>query len=418
MNSMDRVIKKKKWTRQRITTILAIILFVAFLLYLWWSTGTSRLNVEKEKLSISTIQKGVFQEFISIDGSILPIKTYYLDVIEGGTVEKKFIEAGNFVKKGDTILKLANTTLQLDYMSRESQLLALINEKQVAKMTLQQNEINTLNSLADIEYQLSLAKRVYERNAKLVKKNMVSQEEFLQSKDNYLYQKRKRDLAKLDLHQDAGLRVERIGQLDMSIQRMRENLKLAKNTLNNLYIIAPIEGQLSTLKAEIGEAKSAGENVGQIDQNKTFKVSAKIDEHYISRIYEGLKGEFDFNNKTYKLEVNKIYPEVENGEFIVDLQFNNVKPKHIRRGQTLQIRLQLSNEIKAIRIPKGGFYQTTGGRWIFVINEAGTEATRRNIRLGSQNPEYYEVLEGLKPGEKVIISSYEGYENFDKLILK
>jgi HlyD family secretion protein len=415
---MDRVIVKKKWTTQRILTLAGSAILVVFVVYQLLGDTKSKLNVETEKISISSVQKGAFQEFIAIDGAVQPIKTYYLDIIESGTVVKKFVEDGRPVEKGDTILKLTNTTLQLDFMNRESQLLDLMNQRQTTEVNMRQDEIRNLNSIADIDYQLKLAERVYERNKQLIGTNMVSQEDFKQSKDNYEYQKKRYELAQRGLSQDIKLREQRIKQLDESVNRMRKNITLSQSTLDNLYIVSPTDGQLSQLRAEIGEAKQVGENIGQIDDLTGFKVRAGIDEHYISKVYPGLNGEFEFNNKTYQLAIKKIYAEVQQGEFQVDMEFLGEAPKGIRRGQTLQIRLQLSDASQAVLIPRGGFYQTTGGNWIFVVNESGSVAERRNIKLGRQNPKFYEVLEGLKPGEKVIVSSYEGYENIEKLVLR
>ena len=415
---MDRVIEKKKWTTQRILTIAGISLLVLFVLYRLITDTQSKLNVDAEKISIAEIKTGEFQEFIAIDGAVQPIKTYYLDIIESGTVEKKFIEDGRKVREGDTLIKLSNTTLQLDYMNRESQLLDLMNDRQTTDINMRQAEIQTRNQIADIEYQLKLAERIYKRNQELVKTNMVSQEEYAQSKDNFEYQKRRHDLGIRSLNQDQQMRVQRIRQLDESIRRMERNLDLSKNTLNNLYIKAPTDGLLSMLRAEIGEAKQVGENIGQIDDLNGYKVRASIDEHYISKVYDGLNGEFEFNGKNYLLVIKKIYPEVQQGEFQVDMEFANQAPKGIRRGQTLQIRLQLSDSKQAVLVPRGGFYNTTGGNWIFVVSKDGTLAERRNIRLGRQNPKFYEVLEGLKVGDRVVVSSYEGYDKIDQLVIR
>ncbi len=414
---MDRVIEKKKWTTRRIVTIAAVGLGILFVGYRLLSDTQSRLNVSREKIGVSEVTEGPFREFIAIDGTVLPIRTYFLDIIESGTVEKKYLEDGRRVKKGDTILKLANTTLQLDFMNRESQLLDLINQRQTVDINMRQNEILTLNNLADVDFQLKAAEREYIRNQELIKTNMVSQEVFQASKDNFDYQKQRHALGQRSLTQDRQLRVQRIHQLDESIRRMQNNLDLSQNTLDNLYIVAPVDGMLSTLRAEIGEAKQVGENIGQIDVLNGFKVRAGIDEHYISKIYPELPGEFEFNGKTYALLIKKVYPEVESGEFQVDLEFEPKAPEGIRRGQTLQISLQLSDSRQAILIPRGGFYNTTGGNWVFVVGSDG-RATRRDIKIGRQNPRYYEVLEGLQPGEQVVVSSYEGYEPYELLILK
>ncbi len=415
---MDKVIKKKKWTINRIAGLAAIGVFVLFIIYLFLSGRTSKLNVELEKISIATVKEDVFQEFIVVDGTIQPIKTIYLDIIEGGRIERIYIDDGKKVKKGDTILKLSNTTLQIDFINREAQLLNLMNERQNTKINKGQTELNNLGQLAEIELQVKQAEMIFMRNQKLMHDSMISQEEFNTSKNNYDYQRKRYEIGIRTLQENGYLMNERMGLLDQSINRMQKNIDLSQGTLNNLFVISPIDGQLSTLKAEVGESKDAGENIGQIDNLNGFKVSASIDEHYISRIYEGLHAEFDFNGKTFQLNVDKIYPEVQRGTFKVDLVFDETIPQGIRRGQTLQVRLQLGDASQALLIPRGAFYQTTGGNWIFIMNEDGSVAERRSIRLGRQNPRFYEILEGLQIGEKVIISSYEGYQDVEKLILK
>jgi len=414
--TMDRIIKKKKWTPKRYLIFGGIGAFLIFLIYLIINSGTSKLNVEANKITVAKAENGVFQEFIAIDGTVQPIKTIYLDIIEGGRVEKKYVEDGKRVKKGDTILKLSNTTLQIDFINRESQLLNLMDQKQSTKINKGQTEIQALQELAQAEYDMKQAEMIFLRNEKLIRDSMVSREEYTESKNNYELQKNRYQIALQNVRQNKVLMNERIVLLDQSINRMQKNIDLSKNTLGNLYVVAPIDGQLSTLNAEVGESKDAGENIGQIDNLNGYKVRAKIDEHYISRVYVGLAAEFDFNGKTYPLKVSKVYPEVSAGEFTVDLTFGKYIPKEVRRGQTLQIRLQLSDQSQALLIPRGGFYQTTGGQWIFVVE--GDKAKKRVIKLGRQNPKFYEVLEGLQPNEKVIISSYEGYEEVDELILK
>lgn len=416
--NMDRVIKKKKWTPRRILLLVALFLFLTFVIYVWANSGSSKLKVDKNKITMAVIKKDVFQEFIAIDGTVQPIKTVYLDIVEGGRVEKKYMDDGKPVKAGDTILKLSNTTLQIDYINREAQLLGMMNERQNTKINKGQTEVNNLNDLAEIEFQMKQAEMIYLRNEKLIQDSMVSSEEYLQSKNNYEFQQKRYELAQLSLQRNQNLMNERLGLLNQSITRMERNIDLSKSTLSNLYVIAPIDGLLSTLRAEVGESKDAGENIGQIDDLNGFKVRASIDEHYISRIFSGLKAEFDINGKTYALIVKKVYPEVQNGEFEVDLEFDGQVPDGIRRGQTLQIRLQLSDQVQALLVPRGGFYQNTGGNWIFVINDDETVAEKRDIRLGRQNPRYYEILEGLQPNEKVIVSSYANYEEVDELILK
>ena len=415
---MDRKIEKKTWTRKKIALLFAGVLLLCLVVYNFlFADHSSSLNVETDRLTTGTVTSGNFQEFIAIDGAVEPLTTVFLDIVEGGRVERKHADDGQTVTKGDTLLKLSNTTLQMDFMNRESQLFDLVNERSNSEVTMRQDQIKTLNSLAEIEYKLQIAKRKYERNQDLIKDKVIPREEFDQSKDEYNYLIKKRQLAQRSLKQDSVLMRVRLRQLDESIGRMRENIGIARSTLNNLYVIAPISGQLATLKAEVGESKSPGENVGQIDNMDGFKVRANVDQHYISRIAPGLKGEFDFGGKTHSLTISKVLPEVTNGQFAVDMVFEKA-PEGIRRGQTLQIRLNLSGGAQALLLPRGGFYQSTGGSWVFVVDKSGAFAEKRSIKLGRQNPQYYEVLSGLQPGEKVIVSSYDGYGEIQKLKLK
>ncbi|WP_018478949.1 efflux RND transporter periplasmic adaptor subunit [Pontibacter roseus] len=417
---MDRVIEKKKYTPKKIALIAGAALVLVVILYnLLFAEHASKLNVDSKRITVGSVQDGVFQEFIAIDGAVEPLKTFYLDITEGGRVEKIYTDDGRMVEKGDTILKLSNTTLQIDFMTRETQLYDLMNERQNSEITMKQDQIRKMNELAEIEYNLALAERAYTRNKMLIAEKVISQEEFEASKDQYEYLRKRKTLGERSVKQDAQLMDERLRQLDESIRRMDANINMARNTLNNLYVTAPISGQLSTLKAEVGESKGAGENIGQVDDMNGYKVRASIDEHYISRIYPGLEGNFDFNGQNYKLKVAKVFPEVQAGTFQVDMEFDQGStPEGIRRGQTLQIRLNLNDGGKAVLLPRGGFYQSTGGSWVFVVDESGDYATKRNIKLGRQNPKYYEVLDGLEPGDKVVLSSYDSYGDIDRLELK
>ncbi|ARS34358.1 efflux RND transporter periplasmic adaptor subunit [Pontibacter actiniarum] len=416
---MDRVIEKKKATPKKIALIAAGALALVLVLYnLLFAEHSSKLNVDSERITTGQVSEGMFQEFIAIDGSVDPLKSFYLDITEGGRVEKIYTDDGRTVQKGDTILKLSNTTLQIDFMTRETQLYDLMNERQNSEITMKQDLIRKENELAEIEYNLALAKRKYERNKMLIEEKVISREEYEAARDEYEYLNKRKTLAERSVKQDAKLMEDRLKQLDESIRRMEANIGMARNTLNNLYVTAPFTGQLSTLKAEVGESKAPGENIGQIDDLNGYKVKANIDEHYISRVYPGLHGSFDFNGKTYKITVAKVFPEVQNNTFQVDMEFAEGAPEGIRRGQTLQVKLNLNDGGKAVLIPRGGFYQSTGGNWVFVVQEGANYAEKRRIKLGRQNPNYYEVLEGLQPGEKVVLSSYDSYGDIDRLELK
>ncbi|MBK0403970.1 efflux RND transporter periplasmic adaptor subunit [Adhaeribacter sp. BT258] len=417
---MDRILEKKTWTPKKIALIAAGVILAVFLFYtLVFADHKASLNVNNERITIGQTTTGNFQEFIAIDGNVEPLKTIYLDMVEGGRVEKLYTDDGRKINAGDTILKISNSTLQIDFLNRETQLFDLVNERQNSEITMKQDQIKALNALAEIEYNLKQAENKYKRSKNLFAEKVIPQAEYEQTEDEFNYLKRRKELAERSLKQDAELMTKRLRQLDQSINRMQQNINIARSTLSNLYITAPISGQLSTLKAEVGESKTAGENIGQIDDLNGFKVKASIDEHYISKVYPGLKAAFDFNGQTHSVSVAKVFPEVQNGQFQVDLEFPEGKtPEGIRRGQSLQIRLHLSGGDKATLIPRGGFYQSTGGAWAFVVDKSGKFAEKRTIKLGRQNPQYYEVLAGLKPGDQVIVSSYDGYGDIEKLNLE
>ncbi|MCK4417206.1 MAG: HlyD family efflux transporter periplasmic adaptor subunit [Candidatus Latescibacteria bacterium] len=415
---MDRPIEKKRWTPKRIVGLSLIGVLIFITVYGLIKSRGSKLNVAAERLTIVTVNKGPFQEFIPVVGSVLPIKTIYLDAVEGGRVEKLFVEAGSLIRKGDEILKLANTNLLLDIMYREAQLYEQSNNLRNTRLAMEQNRLALRRELVELDYQIQQQERTYDRNTELAKKDLVSQQEYEQAKDEYEYLLKRKDLALETQKQDSVFRRVQIEQLEASVKRMQTNLGLVKQKLENLVIRAPIGGQLTSLYAEIGESKSPGERLGQIDVLEGFKVRAAIDEHYIARIEIGRTGTFDLAGKSYKLMVKKIYPEVREGRFEVDMEFDGASPQGIRRGQTLHIRLELGELSEAVLLSRGGFYQKTGGQWVYVLDPSGAFATKRPIRLGRQNPQVFEVLEGLEPGERVITSTYDSFGDIDKLILK
>jgi HlyD family secretion protein len=416
---MDRIIEKKKWTTKKIITggsILGVLLLIIGSYYL--TSGKSKLNVNTERITISEVKNGTFKEFIPVNGIVLPLTTIYLDAIEGGRVEEKFVEDGAMMKKDDPILKLANTDLELSLSNQETAVFNLLTQMQISRNAAQQNTIMKLNQGTDVESSFNEAERVYLLNKKLYEQQAISQQEFKQSENNYNYCLKKKNLTEKILMQDSVTTNQELNQAKESYLRTQQSLKIMRKKVEDLIVKAPIDGQLTSLDAEIGQNKNKGERLGQIDVVSGFKVRVDIDEHYISRIYNGLVGEFTFNNKDYKLIIHKVYTQVSNGKFQVDMKFEGVLPQGIRRGQTLQIRLALSDETKAMLVPKGGFYQQTGGNWIFKLDESGKLAYKIDIQLGRQNPEYYEVLQGLKEGDKVITSGYDNYEEVQELILK
>ncbi|MEM6642869.1 MAG: efflux RND transporter periplasmic adaptor subunit [Bacteroidota bacterium] len=415
---MDRKIKKKKWTIKRIAIYSGGALLLIFVIYqLLLSGGGTKLNVERSKINIAEVYKGEFREFIPVDGNVLPIKTIRLDAIEGGVVSRKHYDGGILVEKGDTILELANNALLQNFVREETQAFRLVNEVENTKLALQRNQFELKRSLLQLDYQIDAAKDAFLRGKQLFEDNIISEQEYLNLKREHDRLVDNREIQVESNQFDSIASITQIRQSEATLVRTRDNLEMIKKNLENLYIKAPIEGRLSTVDVEVGESIAPGQNIGQIDDLNGFKVRATIDEHYISRIYAGLQGTYPFAGNDYGLEITKVYPEVNNGLFEVDMAMDTI-PGGIRRGQTLQIRLQLSENITAIQIPRGSFYQTTGGNWIFVVEEGGATAERREIKLGRQNPRYYEVVEGLQPGEKVIVSSYKSYEDKDILVIK
>ena len=416
---MDRVIVKKKWSAKRILTIGGIVAVVTLIAASYYFTsGNSKLNVDTERITISEIKKGTFQEFIPVNGVVLPLTTIYLDAVEGGRVEEKYVEDGAVLKKGQPILRLSNTDLQLGLVTQQTNVYNLLTQMQISKNAAQQNTVSKLNQMTDVESQLKEAERIYKLDKHLYNEKVIGSQEYQQAVNNYNYLLQKKKLTDQILQQDSTSNVQQVTQARQSFEGSQNALNVMRQKVGDLIVRAPIDGQLTSLDAEIGQSKNKGERLGQIDVLDGYKVRVDVDEHYISRIFIGLKGDFDFNNKTYKLEIKKVYTQVTNGRFQVDMEFTGDVPQGIRRGQTLQIRLALSDETQAVLLPKGGFYQQTGGNWIFKVGEDGKTAYKVDIQLGRQNPDYYEVLQGLKPGEKVVTSSYENYGTMQELVLK
>jgi HlyD family secretion protein len=416
---MDRVIEKKGWSKKRVMMVAGILGLAALIFASWYFTsGNSKLNVNTDRITISEIKQGTFQEFIPVNGVVLPVTTIYLDALEGGRVEEKFAEDGAIMKKDQPILRLSNTDLELSLVNQETSVFNLLTQMQISRNAAQQNTIGKLNQRTDVDNALKEAERIYRLNKKLYEEKVIGGQEFRQSENNYNYQLQKKKLADEVLKKDTVSTRQEQEQAKQSFARTQNALQVMRKKVGDLIVRAPVDGQLTSLDAEIGQSKNKGERLGQIDVMSGFKVRVDIDEHYISRIFNGLMGECSFAGKTYKLNIKKVFTQVTNGRFQVDMEFNDSVPQGIRRGQTLQIRLALSDETTALLLPKGGFYQTTGGNWIFKVAENGNVAYKVDIQLGRQNPDYYEVMQGLKPGDKVVTSSYENYGKMQELVLK
>src|SRR5436189_2326429 len=416
---MDRVIEKKTWSTKRLLTIggiTALVLLIAAAIY--FTSGKSRLNVDSERITISEVKSGPFKEFIPVNGVVLPITTIYLDALEGGRVEQKYVEDGAIMKKDQPILRLSNTDLELSLVNQQTAVYNLLTQMQISQNAAQQNTVNRLNSLTDANSQLKEAERIYILNKKLYEQKVIGGQEFKQSENNYYYLLEKKKLSEQLLHQDSTSNVQQLNQAKQSYLGSQNASEVMRKKVGDLIVRAPVDGQLTSLDAERGQSKSKGERLGKLDVIGGFKVRADIDEHYISRIFIGLMGQVTIAGKDYKLKIKKVYTQVISGRFQVDMEFEGIVPDGMRRGQTLQIRLALSDEVEAILLPKGGFFQQTGGNWIFKVNENGKGAYKVDIQLGMQSPDYYQVLNGLQVGDKVITSSYENYGAIQELILK
>jgi len=417
---MDRKIEKKKWPPKRIAAYSAVAIFVLFVIYVFvFQFSKSSLNVRKERITISEVTKGAFQEFIPVIGEVMPIDTYHLDAMEGGRVEEIFMEAGSVVQKGDNILRLGNTNLLLDIMWREAELFQQSNNLRNTRLQMEQYRLQLSQEVASIDNQLQQQKRTYERYQELMKDNLISQHEFDLAKDQYEYLGKRRDLTIESQTNELEFRQAQIIALETSLRRMQDNLEVVKQKQDNLTIRAPISGYLTALSAEIGQSKTPGQRIGQIDVMDNFRVRIPVDEHYIARVEKERGGTFDFAGNTYTLYVDRVYLEVVDGRFEIDMLFPENAPQGIRRGMSLHIRLEMGDiSDDAILLAKGGFFQTTGGNWVYVLDKSEKIATKRPIRLGMSNAYVHEVLEGLQPGEKVITSSYESFGNNERLVLR
>ncbi len=416
---MDRVIEKKTWTTKRILTIGGIVAIVALIgASYYFTSGKSKLNQDTDRLTISEIKKGPYKDNIPVNGVVLPLTSIYLDATEGGRVEEKYVEDGAEMKKGEPILRMSNTDLMMTMMSSQNNVYNTLTQMQINQNAASQNTVNKRTSMADVESQYNEAERIYTLDKKLYAEKAIGMQEFKQAENNYNYFRQKKLLTEQILSQDSISRAQQAAQDRRSYQGSQQALNIMEKKVGDLIVRAPVDGQLTSLDAEIGENKNKGQRLGQIDVLSGFKVRVNVDEHYLSRIFVGQMGDFTFANKSYKLKIKKVFTQVLNNTFQVDMEFVGEVPQGIRRGQTLQIVLALSDETTAILLPKGGFYQQTGGNWIFKVSEDGKTATRVDIQLGRQSIDYYEVLGGLNPGDKVITSSYENYGTIQELVLK
>jgi len=400
--------------------VTALVLLIAGSFY--FTSGKSRLNVDLERITVSEITKAPFQESIPQNGTVLPLTTIYLVTTDGGRVEQRFVEDGAILKTGNPILKLANTNLELSMSTAATSVSQMLATMQYAEVQAAQNTVNKQNSLAAVQLQYAEAERIYNLDKKLFAQHAIGSQEMASATNSYNSYKYQVGLQQEILHQDSISRQQQSEQNKQNLDRARASLDIVQKQVQGLTIVAPRDGQLTSLDAEIGQSKTPGAPLGQLDVLDGFKVRlSDVDEHYINRVFTGQTGTFTLgqgNDTTYKLKITKVYTQVTNGRFMVDMNFVGKAPKGIRKGQTLQITLALSDETTAVLVPKGGFYQQTGGNWIFKVSEDGKVAYKVDIQLGRQNTDFFEVLSGLKPGDKVVTSSYENYGNMQELVLK
>jgi HlyD family secretion protein len=419
IESMDRPIPKKKGLKKRHIVYAAIALaFLALIYIAFFTDRTATYKVEKDKLIIETVTEGQFNDYITVPGTVEPISTIFLDAQEGGRVEEILIEEGSMVKKGDIILKLSNPDLYLNILDSEAQLAEKENFLRNTQIAMEQDRLQIKRELLNLKYDIERKERNYLQNVELMKDSLISAEEFIRSKEDLNMAIQSRDLFIERQKQDSVFRSVQVDNLKNNLDNMRRNLSLVRQRVENLNVRATVDGQLGLLVPEIGQSISRGANMGQINVLTSYKVTALIDEHYIDRIRTQLPATLDRQGNKYNLVVKRVYPEVRNGTFEIDMVFRDSVPDNIRTGQTYYISLELGQPKQSVLVPIGGFFQETGGQWIFVLDPTESFATKRNITIGRKNPKYYEVLAGLEPGEKVIISGYETFGKNEKLIFK
>lgn len=413
--AMDRQIEPKKGIRPKHIGIGVAVIGLIFFVVKMVMGAESTYRVSADNITLGQADSSSFKEYITLTGTVEPLTTIYLDAEEGGKVEAIVVEEGEMVNAGDVILKLSNSDLNLSLLSVESNLAYSSNELRNTMINLDRQRIANKQEQLAIAKEVNQKQRTYEQNKRLFEKGYVSREDYDRSKEEYELAVNEQELKRQRMIQDSVFRINQQQQMDQNLGNMQKNLSLARGRLDNLNVKSPVKGQLGTLNAEMGQLINKGERIGQIHILDEFKVSAQVDEHYIDRVKSDLRAVFERQDKEFELKVHKVYPEVRDGRFKVDMAFDAIKPDNLRTGQTYNLRLELGQPVRALLIPRGNFFQSTGGQWIFVVDASGKYATRRNIRIGRQNPLYFEVLEGLLPDEKVIVSGYEMFGNNEKI---
>lgn len=415
---MDRQIEKKSFLRRYAWYIAAAAALAALLVWIVLGTTASTMTIDATDITISDVTRGKFDDYVRLNGQVLPIQVVQISPEEGGIVREKVVEEGTRVRKGDVILRLSNSNLDLQILNAEAELAEKQNLLRNTQVAMQQDRLNNRTEQATLDTDCDRKRRAYEQNARLYKERLISKEVYLQSREDYKLARRKQSLISQRLKQDSLYRHVQMAQMEDNLDNMRKNVLLVRDRKNKLEVRSAIDGELGLLDVELGQNIVAGQNIGQINDLSDFKVQAQIDEHYIDRVRPGLSASFSRDGKTYILRVRKVYPEVRNGTFRTDFVFVGERPAQMRSGQTYYVELALGKSQQATLIPRGTFFQTTGGNWIFVLDKSGRKAYRRNISIARQNPQYYEVTDGLEPGERVITSGYEAFKDNEVLVIK
>lgn len=415
---MDRQIEKKSFFRRYAWYIAAAAALAALLVWIVLGTTASTMTIDATDITISDVTRGKFDDYVRLNGQVLPIQVVQISPEEGGIVREKVVEEGTRVRKGDVILRLSNSNLDLQILNAEAELAENQNLLRNTQVAMQQDRLNNRTEQATLDTDCDRKRRAYEQNARLYKERLISKEVYLQSREDYKLARRKQSLISQRLKQDSLYRHVQMAQMEDNLDNMRKNVLLVRDRKNKLEVRSAIDGELGLLDVELGQNIAAGQNIGQINDLSDFKVQAQIDEHYIDRVRPGLSASFSRDGKTYRLRVRKVYPEVRNGTFRTDFVFVGERPAQMRSGQTYYVELALGKSQQATLIPRGTFFQTTGGNWIFVLDKSGRKAYRRNISIARQNPQYYEVTDGLEPGERVITSGYEAFKDNEVLVIK
>lgn len=415
---MDRQIEKKSFLRRYAWYIAAAAALAALLVWIVLGTSANTTTVDASDITISDVTRGKFDDYVRLNGQVLPIQVVQISPEEGGIVREKVVEEGTRVRKGDVILRLSNSNLDLQILNAEAELAEKQNLLRNTQVAMQQDRLNNRTEQATLDTDCDRKRRAYEQNARLYKERLISKEVYLQSREDYNLARRKQSLISQRLKQDSLYRHVQMAQMEDNLDNMRKNVLLVRDRKNKLEVRSAIDGELGLLDVELGQNIAAGQNIGQINDLSDFKVQAQIDEHYIDRVRPGLSASFSRDGKTYLLRVRKVYPEVRNGTFRTDFVFVGERPAQMRSGQTFYVELALGKSQQATLIPRGTFFQTTGGNWIFVLDKSGRKAYRRNISIARQNPQYYEVTDGLESGERVITSGYEAFKDNDVLVIK